>query len=114
MDNRLGSIGSDIRNGVIWTHAQSDSRFEFDVQGYVAAVAKVLGTEDTSQNQFDALVSFHFNTGTIAPARLTRLHKQGRFAEAAREFAVLNQNDGKPMPGLIKRRADEARLYAQP
>jgi lysozyme len=108
-----GSTGADVRKGVVWTHAQCDARFASDIQRYVAAVAKALGTAPTTQNQFDALVSFHYNTGAIATASLTRLHKQGQFAAAAKEFAKWIYNDGKPMKGLANRRAEEARLYSK-
>ncbi len=106
-----GSTGADVRKGVVWTQAQCDARFAADIQRFVDAVAKALGLAPTSQNQFDALVSFHYNTGAIASATLTRLHKQGNFGAAAKEFAKWIYNDGKPMKGLINRRADEARLY---
>jgi lysozyme len=74
----------------------------------------VLGAAPTTANQFDALVSFHYNTGAIAQAALTKLHKQGKFSEAAKEFGKWINNAGKPMKGLIKRRAEEARLYSTP
>ena len=109
-----GSTGPDIGKGLIWTQAQCDKRFDTDIQRFVDTVAKVLGSAKTTQNQFDALVSFHYNTGSIATASLTRLHKQGRFAEAAMEFGKWIHNDGRAMQGLIKRRAEETRLYASP
>ena len=109
-----GSTGADVRKDTIWTQAQCDARFSREIQHFVDAVARTLGTAATSQHQFDALVSFHYNTGAIATATLTRLHKQGKFADAAKEFAKWIFNDGKPMKGLANRRADEAKLYAKP
>lgn len=109
-----GSTGPDIVRGTVWTKAQCDARFDQDILSYVAEVARTIGSAPTSQNQFDALVSFHYNTGKIASATLTRKHKAGDFAGAAAEFGRWIHNDGKPMRGLIRRRADEARLYATP
>ncbi|WP_067738545.1 lysozyme [Novosphingobium naphthalenivorans] len=109
-----GSTGSDIKRGVIWTQAACDARFDRDIVRYVEEVAKALGQAPTTQNQFDALVSFHYNTGAIARATLTGLHKQGKFAEAQAEFGKWINNDGKPMEGLKARRAEEAALYARP
>ncbi len=106
-----GSTGADIRKGVVWTQAQCDTRFVEDMRSYVAEVEKTIGTAATTQNQFDALVSFHYNTGKIATATLTKLHKQGQFAQARQEFGKWIFNDGKAMKGLINRRADEAKLY---
>jgi lysozyme len=109
-----GSTGHEVRKGVIWTQGECDSRFRHDIHDYIETVAKVLGAAPTTANQFDALVSFHYNTGAIAQAALTKLHKQAKFAEAAKEFGKWINNAGKPMKGLIKRRAEEARLYSTP
>ncbi|EJL24521.1 lysozyme [Novosphingobium sp. AP12] len=109
-----GSTGPDLRKGTIWTQAQCDERFEADIVAYVREVADFLGTAATSQNQFDALVSFHYNTGRIRSATLGKLHRQGLFAAAQAEFGKWIFNDGKPMNGLKSRRADEAQLYGTP
>ena len=109
-----GSTDADVKKGTIWTRAQCDERFTRDMQKYVDRVVKALGTAKTSQNQFDALVSFHYNTGSISTATLTRLHKAEKFAEAQVQFGKWIYNDGKPMKGLKNRRADEAKLYGAP
>ena len=106
-----GSTGGDIRKGVVFTKAQCDARFDTDMQKYVDRVAKTIGTAATTQNQFDALVSFHYNTGAIGTATLTKLHKQGKFDAAKAEFGKWIFNDRKVMQGLVNRRADEAKLY---
>lgn len=108
-----GSTGADIGKGTIWTQAECDTRFDRDILRYVEEVAETLGDAPTTQNQFDALVSFHYNTGAIATATLTKLHRQGRFAEALAQFGKWIYNNHKPMNGLKARRADEAALYAK-
>lgn len=108
-----GSTGPDIAQGVIWTQAQCDARFDSDISRYVDDVSGALGDAPTTQNQFDALVSFHYNTGAIAKATLTTLHKLGRYAEAQKEFGKWIYNNHKPMDGLKARRADEAALYGK-
>jgi GH24 family phage-related lysozyme (muramidase) len=106
-----GSTGPDIGPGTVWTQTRCDARFDEAVRGYSAEVAEVLGPAPATQGQFDAMVSFHYNTGAIRRATLMRLHRQGRFAEAAKEFAKWIYNDGKPLAGLRKRREEEAALY---
>jgi len=106
-----GSTGPDVRKGVIWTQAQCDARFDIEIVQYVDAVAAFLGSAPTTQNQFDALVSFHYNTGAIRSATLGKLHLAGRFDDAAEQFGRWIKNDGKVMRGLVNRRADEAELY---
>ncbi|GGD57064.1 glycoside hydrolase family protein [Erythrobacter arachoides] len=100
-----------IARGTVWTQAQCDARLEADLARYAAEVAAALGNAPTSQGQFDALVSFHYNTGAIARATLTRRHKAGDHAGAAQEFARWCHAGGKVMRGLVRRRVAEASLY---
>jgi GH24 family phage-related lysozyme (muramidase) len=109
-----GSTGVDVRQGTIWTRQQCDDRFRQDMQRYCDAVSRAIGAAATTQNQFDAMVSFHYNTGAIATATLTKKHKAGDYAGAQAEFARWNKNAGKVMAGLVRRRAAEAALYAKP
>jgi GH24 family phage-related lysozyme (muramidase) len=108
-----GSTGSDIGKGTIWVKAQCDARFEDDLRKYAGEVAAVIGDTHTSQAQFDALVSFHYNTGAIGRATPTQKHIAGDIRGAAREFARWNKAGGKVLKGLTKRRQAEAQLYAR-
>lgn len=106
-----GATGAGIRAGLVWTQAECDARLTRDLGRFARDVAKAIGTAPTTQNQFDAMVSFHYNTGAIARASLTRHHVFGRHAEAAAEFAKWVHAGGKRLPGLVRRRAAEAALY---
>lgn len=108
-----GSTGSDVGPGTVWTQAQADARLTRDLARYAAEVAAVIGDAPTTQHQFDALVSFHYNTGRIAKASLTRQHMAGNFAGAKAEFGKWIYNDGKVLRGLVRRRAEEAELYGR-
>jgi len=105
--------GGSIGPGTCWTQAQCDARLEQDLKRYAAEVAAAIGTASTSQGQFDALVSFHYNTGAIARATLTRKHIAGDHQGAAREFARWNRAGGRVLKGLVRRRAAEAERYRQ-
>lgn len=104
-------IGEPIGPGTVWTQAQCDARLEADLAHYASDVADALGDAPTTQHQFDALVSFHYNTGAIARATLTRRHTAGDFAAAAKEFARWNRAGGTVLKGLVRRREAEAQLY---
>lgn len=106
-----GSTGPDIGPGTVWTQAQADARFERDLERYAAEVSRAIGSAPTTQDQFDALVAFHYNAGAIGKATLTKRHIAGDYKGAAAEFEKWVFNDGKRMQGLVNRRADEARLY---
>ena len=92
--------------------AQADARLEADLVKYADEVSRAIGDARTTQHQFDALVSFHYNTGAIATATLTKKHKAGDYAGAAKEFARWNKSGGRVMAGLTRRRAAEAELYS--
>ena len=107
-----GATGPGIAPGTVWTQAQCDARLEDDMRRYAAAVERALDGAACTEPQFDALVSFHYNTGAIAGATLTRKHRAGDYAGATAEFARWNRAGGRVMAGLVKRRAAEAELYA--
>ena len=108
-----GATGAGIGPDTIWTQAQCDARLGRDLDRYAREVADAIGEAPTTQGQFDALVSFHYNTGAIGHATLTRMHRRGDHAGAAREFMRWVHNDGKVLKGLQNRRRAEAALYTR-
>ncbi|RGP40013.1 Lysozyme [Altererythrobacter insulae] len=107
-----GATGKDIGPGTVWTLEQCDARLAEDVARHAADVAEALGDTPTSQAQFDALVSFHYNTGAIHRATLTARHRAGDHSGANDEFARWNMAGGRVLKGLVRRRQAEARVYA--
>lgn len=70
--------------------------------------------DDINQNQFDALVSFAYNLGTGSLKSSTLLKKvNANTADPTikDEFMKWVNAGGKKLPGLVKRRTDEAALY---
>lgn len=106
-----GATGKGIGPDTVWSQHECDDRLEADLARFAADVAKIIGDAPTSPQQFDALVSFHYNTGAIGKATLTRKHKSGDFAGAGREFERWVRAGGRVMKGLVRRRAAEAELY---
>lgn len=106
-----GATGAGIGPGTRWTQTQCDTRLEADLLRYSAEVAFAIGDAPTTPLQFDALVSFHYNTGAIAKATLTRKHVARDFAGAAREFDRWCYAGGRVMKGLVRRREAESALY---
>ena len=106
-----GSTGPGIRRGTVWTREEADARLEADLVRYADDVARALGDAPRTQAQFDAMVSFHYNTGAIARATLTRKHKAGDYEGTAREFARWKFAGGRILRGLVRRRREEAALY---
>ncbi len=106
-----GATGPAIGPGTVWTREQCDARLERDLARFAREVAAALGEAPTMQAEFDAMVSFHYNTGAIGRATLTRLHIAGDHAGAAAQFARWNRAGGRIVAGLTRRREAEARLY---
>jgi GH24 family phage-related lysozyme (muramidase) len=105
--------GGRIGPGTVWTQGACDARLAVDLVRYAADVLRALGDAPTTQPQFDALVSFHYNTGAIARATLTAKHRAGDTEGAAREFARWNRAGGRVLKGLVRRRAAEAEMYVE-
>ena len=106
-----GSTGKDIKRGTVWTQAQCDERFTEHVARFADGIARNLGGAATTQHQFDAMVSLHYNTGALLASTLFRLHKAGDHIGAQAQFARWVKASGKVMAGLVRRRAAEATLY---
>ena len=102
-----------IKPGAVWSMERAEARFKQHLKQFEREVKAALGSalDGTSQEQFDALISFHYNTGAIARATLTRKHKAGDYEGAANEFARWNKAGGRVMKGLTRRREAEAALY---
>jgi lysozyme len=67
-----------------------------------------------NQNQFDALTSFTYNCGKNAlrtSTLLKRIKAKASDKDITAAFAMFNKSDGKVMPGLVKRRREEAKLF---
>jgi len=94
----------------VLTRAEADKEFEAAVEIFAALVNKA--NPNLTQNQFDAAVSFTYNLGPNTK-QMERL-KKGQLNEFAASLALYNQGrDGRPMPGLIRRRAAELALWKE-
>jgi len=113
--------GRPIKLGDVWTQERADARFAADLARFETAVNTLIAGRPTTQNQFDALVSFAYNVGpdidddTVAEglgdSTLLRKHLNGDYAGAKAEFAKWNKAKGVVLNGLTRRRAAEAALY---
>ena len=94
------------------TEAQAEQLLRKDVGWAEDAVRKNVKVPLT-QGQFDALVSFTFNLGAGALGRSTLLKKlnAGDYAGAQAEFGKFVHAGGRVLPGLVRRRGEEAALF---
>ena len=94
------------------TEAQAEQLLRQDVGWAQDAVRKNVKVPLT-QGQFDALVSFTFNAGAGALGRSTLLKKlnAGDYAGAQAEFGKFVHAGGRVLPGLVRRRNEEAQMF---
>lgn len=97
----------DPKPGMVITAAESDRLLSLALErNYEPAVlAEMVGAE---QHEFDAGVSFHFNTGAISRASWVKKWRAGGdWAGVKSRLFAWNKGGGKVLPGLVRRRSDE-------
>lgn len=103
--------------GQIITKAQADGILASDLGKVEEDVSRLVKVPLT-QNQYDALVSFQFNTGSLGRSSLlASLNKKDYKGAADKFMAYVNGRVGGelvPMAGLTRRRTEERKLFLTP
>lgn len=111
-----GATGPDVGPGTIWTTAQCDARLASDLARFAGYTVALLHGQPTTLAQLGALTDAAFNAGSgnLAKSPMLAAHLAHDYATAAASFAGWHIHDhaGNAEPGLLKRRAAEAALYA--
>ena len=99
--------------------ACADDLFKVTLKEFENDVNRLV-TVPLNQNQFDALVSFHYNTGALAVSTLLKKLNAGDYNGAAAQFLVWNKitdpKTGKKViyDVLVNRRKKEQKLFLTP
>lgn len=96
--------------GMVITRAEATDLLQRALrQNYEPAVAAVM--PGPKQHEFDAGVSFHFNTGAIRKASWVTLWRKRAGRDAIKAALMLwTKGGGKVLPGLVARRQREAAM----
>jgi lysozyme len=108
--------GTKVKEGDVITRDRADKLLFFMAQKFLAAIRPMI-TAKLTANQESALLSFAYNVGTEAFRRSTLLRKvNANPADPTirQEFAKWIKAGGAVLPGLQRRRAEEADLYFKP
>lgn len=107
-----GHTGPDVKEGLKVTHAEASKLLGKDLISCELALEKYVKLP-LVQKEFDALACFIFNVGVQAfkDSTILRLLNLGKRMEASEEFKKWVKNGSKMMPGLLKRRTAEQRLF---
>ena len=106
-----GHYGSEVKAGMKITKEQAEELLLQDCEKAIKNVNSFMCKYNFNQNQFDALVSFAFNVGSInqRTASGTRTLEQ-----ISSKITAYNKSGGRVIAGLVKRRAKEKELVDTP
>lgn len=102
---------SGVTAGQTITQAEADNMLVLDVEKFEQKVNKYNDRYRWNQNEFDAMVSFAFNLGSID--KLTANGTRSR-AVIAEKMLLYNKAAGKVLVGLTRRRQAELDLFLKP
>ncbi|MGN7915812.1 lysozyme [Enterobacter sp. 22466] len=104
--------GVSVHQGMTISRMQAEDLLSQGIAHYEQAVQSLV-TVPLSQQQFDALVDFTYNTGIQALAYSTLLKRlnAGDYAAAADEFLRWNRAGGRVLAGLARRRHAERERF---
>jgi lysozyme len=105
--------GSRVQIGDVITIDHADKLLHFQVKLFADEVRRTVKS-NINENQLGALVSFCFNVGGAAFAKSTlarKVNANPSDSTIRNEFMRWTRGGGKVLPGLVKRREEEANLY---
>jgi lysozyme len=109
-----GHTGPEVHRGQCVSETEAEELLRADLASAVQCVRRAVRVR-LAQHQFDALVDFCFNVGrgSFQGSSLLRYLNQGDLESAVVQFGLWVHAGGKVVPGLVRRRAAEAALFAR-
>lgn len=97
----------------VFSQDEIDSYLRSELDAIERGVARLCPRAIANQAAFDALVSFAYNCGLGALQRslIRTAYNRGDIKVAADAFLRYTRGGGKVLPGLVKRREAEKRLF---
>jgi lysozyme len=109
-----------VTPGMHISQEEAEQALQDDLTGTEAAVDGATDQENTTDNQFSAMVAFAFNIGTanFRQSTVLKSHLAGNYQNAADAFLLWNKARVggvlQPVAGLTNRRSAERTLYLTP
>lgn len=107
----IGNIPPQVYVGMTITKEEADQALSNDLAKFEARVAKIMRGVDLKQCEFDALVSFDFNTGDLLSSSIDDKIKAGRIDAAMDTLLQYNHAGGQVLSGLTRRREAERLMF---
>ncbi len=108
-----GHTGDEVRAGYKMSAEQAEEQLRSDLKLFEEVVTKYVETT-LKQNQFDALVSLIYNIGAgafIGSTLFRLVNSKPNHPDIEAEFGKWVNARGRRLPGLVKRRDEECKLY---
>jgi lysozyme len=108
-----GHTGPDVKHPMKITLQQAEGFLKADLAKFEAGVERLIGDADVNDNMYSACVSLAYNIGLAAFERSTVLKRirLGNKMGAANAFLMWNRAGGRVLPGLMRRREAERKLF---
>lgn len=112
-----GHTGADVKRGKTIAQAEAEALFDNDLRRFEAELSRAMkadGAPALTQSQYDALLSFAYNVGIGALRRSTLWRKvmaNPSDPTIGAEFCKWVHSGKNVLPGLVKRRREEANIY---
>lgn len=108
-----GHTGTDVKEGLVWTLEQCINALARDVV-WAEWIVNQFVEVTLTQDQFDACVDFTFNAGSGAfeDSTLLKYINAGSMIAADNEFTKWVYSGKSVVPGLVRRRAAEEKIFS--
>ena len=108
----FGHYGPDVNPNKKYTKKEVEVLLISDLQRFETGVLRYDKIYHWSQNEFDALVSFAYNVGSIDGLTSKGSRSREQIAYFMRKY--VKGSDGKTLEGLVRRREKERELFLTP
>lgn len=99
-----------VTAGMVITEKRAEEILKSDLKKFEDQVSSLVKI-DLNENQFAALVSFHYNTGALGKSTLLKKINSKDFKSVPGEFLKWVNAGGKFVKGLQNRREEEVQLW---
>lgn len=103
-----GHYGPDVAAGAVISQMQADMYLRLDLDKFEKKVEKYNNKYHWTQNEFDALVSFAYNIGSIDQLTANGTRSKSEISVKIPEYCKAG---GKKLQGLVKRRVAEQAMF---
>lgn len=103
-----------VYEGLVWTRAQAEAALDTEIAQTEKEIKQYIKV-DLDQNQYDAVISLAYNlTGGLSKAQTLVKHINNKdWQKAADAFRLYSGAAKKKVPGLVRRREAERKLFLE-